>query len=311
MGILGRLLRRKKQIPMRIEPALGESAAKGSEKPGYFTEHDNVGTRQSNFDQAIAYWTTRNMRQKFDPFVLYVFKDGGGARKSLLELDCIHEAKDTGELICIEPLVFGYYRTDAGEYEAIIAGQDLRHELWRKAKESFERHEGRRKIDQPPDEHAVPKTEKVERLADKLEFVRKYTKGDSVYEVYKCEDVELAIEFLLTKSVGRQQYYVVVETPNGNWGMDIKGLFKEHLLSWQTDARSAEVEGHALGIADSFSIQMAARGINDNFVVGVKCGNCGHQWVEGLRYKSWTLVQCPKCQKRNKISSHNYEVAFI
>lgn len=287
---------------------------KGTKLPS-FTEKDNVGTRQSTFDQAVAYWNMRNMRQKFDPFVLYVFSNEAGARNALLELDCVHEAKNSGKLICTEPLVFGYYRTDGGQCEAIIAGENLSHDLWQKAKEGFEKHGGRRKNDQEPEMQAAPITKKSPDFASKVKLVRKYTDrnrpGNPMYEDYECDDAELAKEFLLTKSVDREQYYVTVKTPMGIWGMDIKGLYKEHLLPWQTNIGSAEIEGHTFGMADSFSLQMAARGANDNFVISIECGNCKHHWTEGIRYQNWTVVECPHCHKRNKVNSHNYTAVFI
>jgi len=300
-----------KVVPAKIEPVVKRRTAKKSAKSLYFTEKNNVGTRQSTWDQANAYWSIRNMRQKFDPFVLYVFDDEDNARTALLELDCIHQAEDTGNIICTEPLIFGYYQTESGRYESIMAGENLTHELWQKAKASFKKHGGQRRNDQEPEKLSAPKTKKVESLAGKVKFVRKYTHGEGVYETYKCDDAELAKEFLMTKSVDKQKYYLTVETTMGNWGMDIKGLYKEHLLSWQTDIASGEVVGLALGLPDSFSLEVAARGINDNFVVGVKCGHCEHQWVEGLRYQDWTVVQCPKCQKRNKIHSDSYHAYFV
>ena len=287
------------------------TARKGNNQP-VLTEKDNVGTRQETLDQAIAYWNMRNMRQKFDPFVLYVFTKEADARDSLLDLDCIHKAHDTGKIICTEPLIFGYYRTESEHYEAIIAGENLTHELWQKAKDIFEKHGGRRKNDQEPEKQTLTKTTKAKELTDKVKLIRKYMeRNGSYYEVYKCDDAELAKDFLMTKSVNKQQYYIVVETPMGNWGMDIKGLYKEHLLPWQADINSAEIEGNAFGMPDSFSLQMAGRGINDNFVVSVKCGNCEHEWIEGLRYQNWTVVECPKCHKRNKISSGNYTAFFV
>jgi ssDNA-binding Zn-finger/Zn-ribbon topoisomerase 1 len=289
-----------------------DRAARKGKGPPVFTEKNNVGIRQETLDQAIAYWSMRNVQQKFDPFVLYVFTKEVDALDSLLDLDFIHKASDTEKLICTEPLIFGYYQTEGKGYEAIIAGENLTHELWQKAKDVFEKHRGRRKNDQEPEKQAVTKTTKVKELTNKVKFVRKYTeRNGSYYEIHKCDDTELAKDFLMTKSVNKQQYYIVVETPMGNWGMDIKGLYKEHLLPWQTDINSAEIEGSTLGIADSFSLQMAARGINDNFVVKVKCGNCKHEWIEGLRYQNWTVVECPKCQKRNKISSSNYTAFFV
>jgi hypothetical protein len=277
-----------------------------------FIERDNVGTRQNTRDQADSYWSMRNMWQNLDPFVLYVFSDEAGARSALLELNCIHEAKDSGKLICTEPLIFGYYRDEGGQYEAIIAGENLLHETWQQAKEGFEKYGGWRKNDREPEKRAAPGTEKA-RDFSKVVFVRKYSEkrpGNPTYEEYKCDDTELAKEFLITKLVDKEQYFVIVQTPMGTWGMDIKGLYKERLLPWQTDITSVEVEGVAVGIPDPYGLEIAARGTSDNFVISVICGNCDLCWIEGLRYQNWTVIKCPKCQKRNKISSNNYICYF-
>jgi hypothetical protein len=47
------------------------------------------------------------------------------------------------------------------------------------------------------------------------------------YELYSADSGQEARSFLDTKSVFRQLYYVVVETPEGNWGKDINGMYKE------------------------------------------------------------------------------------
>ena len=62
-------------------------------------------------------------------------------------------------------------------------------------------------------------------------------------------------------------------------------LTKECLLPWQFDLPLAGVDGTASGMADTFSLAMAAQSANDNFVVGVVCGVCQHQWSEGLHYQ--------------------------
>ncbi len=72
-----------------------------------YTDRDNAGTMQNTCDQAITYWSMRNMLQKFDPFVLHFLSNETAARKALLEIDCLHESTDRGTLICTEPLVFG------------------------------------------------------------------------------------------------------------------------------------------------------------------------------------------------------------
>jgi len=294
---------------------LNKLFGKGESKLPSFKEKDNVGTRQHILDQAAVYWNMRNMRQKFDPFVLYVFSNEADPRNALLELNCVHKAKDSGKLICTEPIIFGHYRSESGQYEAIIAGENLSHELWQKAKESFEMHGGRSKNDQEPENEPAPVTKKPPDFASKVQLIRKYTdqsrSSNPTYDDYECNDAELAKEFLLTKSIDKEHYYVTVKTPMGLWGIDIKGLFKERLLSWQTDISEAEIEGHIFGLADSFSLTMAANGTNDNFVISVECDNCEHHWIEGVRYQNWTVVECPHCHKRNKVNSDNFGVTFI
>lgn len=141
-------------------------------------------------------------------------------------------------------------------------------------------------------------------------FISKDQSGGSTYEVYKGRDAESAKAFLMTKRVDKPQYYVVVETPEGNWGMDVKGLYLERLLSWQTNIGSAKCEGHICGLPDQFSLQAAARGINDNLIATVHCGKCEHEWPDGVRYQNITVVRCPKCRTLNKVDSSGHTVLF-
>ena len=123
-------------------------------------------------------------------------------------------------------------------------------------------------------------------------------------------NAETTKTFLLTKKVDKKHYYIVVETPEGNWGLDIKGLYLEKLLPFQTDIESATCEGHTCSMPDIFGLQMAARGINNNFIVKVQCGGCNQEWLDGLRYQNITVVKCPKCKTLNKVDSGNFHVIF-
>jgi hypothetical protein len=139
-------------------------------------------------------------------------------------------------------------------------------------------------------------------------FMKKERVGNSTYEVYQGKDAVSAREFLLTKRVDESLYYIVVETPEGNWGMDVKGLYLEHLLPFQTNVSAAQVAGHITGMPDMFGLQMAAKRINDNFIARVECGSCQHQWQDALRYQNTTVVRCPKCKMLNKVNSSNFTV---
>jgi hypothetical protein len=142
-------------------------------------------------------------------------------------------------------------------------------------------------------------------------FIRNEKTQGGTYEIYKGKNAESAKEFLMTKRVDEQQYYIVVETPEGNWGLDVKGLYLERLLPFQKDVSSAECEGNTCSMPDMFGLQMAAKQINDNFIVNIECGKCKHQWPDGLRYQDITVVRCPKCKTLNKIDSSNFSVVHI
>ena len=197
----------------------------------YFTEKDNVGTRQDTLSKASTYWITRNMSQKFDPFVIYIFDKESDARDALLDLDCIHVAKDTSKLICTKTLIFGYYPVENGKYEAIVCGGDLTHELWTAAKESFTKHGGKRKNDQEPEKKAPSTPVTTKAKPGNVTFVRENRQLKMgqvmIYRIYKGPDAASAKAFLLQNPVTKNFFYIIVETPEGNYCRDIQGMYKE------------------------------------------------------------------------------------
>jgi hypothetical protein len=199
--------------------------------PISFSEKDNFGTRQETMDQANSYWILRNVTQKFDPFVLYTFEKESDARDALLELDCIHVAQDTGKLICTEPLYFGYYRRDDGKYSAVVLGESLTYELWVAAKYSFAKHRGQRKNDQEPETRDSSSPETKIARPDQVTFVQEKRQqgqtGILIYRIYKAPDAVSAKAFLQQNPVNERLNYIVVETPDGNYGRDIDGMYKE------------------------------------------------------------------------------------
>ncbi len=196
-----------------------------------FTEKDNRGTRHDTLDIASSYWMARVSSPKKDPFVMYTFDNDGDARKALLELPCIHVARDSQNLICTEVLIFGYYPTEQGKYEAVICGDDLTHEIWQKAKESFAKHGGQRKNDLEPEKRATPAIKVKKAKPAKVNFVREdhvqRHGATMIYRVHKAPDAASAKAFLEENPVTKQFYYIVVETPEGNYCRDIQGIYKE------------------------------------------------------------------------------------
>ena len=142
----------------------------------------------------------------------------------------------------------------------------------------------------------------------KVTFRKKEAKGDKVYEDYDAPDAKTAREFLETKSVARNLYYITVFTPEGNWCLDNLGISLEKLLPFQSELESADCNGSIHGMPDPGMIGLAAQGITDNFVSSICCGNCDSTWDDGVGYQQETIVKCPNCGRLNSIDSSNFSV---
>lgn len=140
-----------------------------------------------------------------------------------------------------------------------------------------------------------------------LRFVNVKRTDQGTYQTLVGDDPERAKAFLRDEPVDKERYYIVVETPDGTWGTDIEGLYLENLRPWQRETATADCDGAISGLIDANqSIEAAARGWADNFVVKVSCGRCGHEWIDGVRYRDLTLVRCPRCRAGNRIDSAGY-----
>ncbi len=142
-----------------------------------------------------------------------------------------------------------------------------------------------------------------QQAATQPKFVVKRQTPSGTYEVYKGGSAESARAFLATKRVTQSKYYIKVETPEGNWGMDLDGLYLERLVPFQSNIPSAQSDGSISGMPAGASLKYASKNLSDNFIVQVKCGKCGREWQDGLLYKKATIVKCPQCKSLNKVDS--------
>ncbi len=126
------------------------------------------------------------------------------------------------------------------------------------------------------------------------------------YEYYRANSAEEAKRFLDQTEVTKPLYYVVVETPQGNWGRDKDGMFLEQLCDFQRNLSLAQCEAKTdltpFRIAD---LAMCANHVTDNFLLGITCGDCDHHWIDGVAYKTKTIVRCPHCGKYNLANTDN------
>ena len=129
-------------------------------------------------------------------------------------------------------MIFGYYPTGSGKYEAIICGDELTHELWEQAKASFSKYGGHRKNDLEPERDTTSTSKAKKTKKSKVVFVRENRTpnpfgGINTYRIYKGPDRVSAQAFLKESPVTRNLYYIIVETPEGNYCRDIQGIYKE------------------------------------------------------------------------------------
>jgi len=158
-------------------------------------------------------------------------------------------------------------------------------------------------------EKALAKIEKAKEdkqiASEQPTFLRQFQKGVNSYKLYKCEDPDSARKFLMTKKVDRPKQYIHVETTEGVWGRDKEGIYLVHLLPWQKKLDLATCEGRMVEPPSKFNLQAASEGLTDNFVTTIHCGECDHEWLDGLRYQNFTVVLCPSCKTYNKVDTRN------
>lgn len=195
-----------------------------SENTKNVSDADNVGTLHLTISAVNAYWIARTAGQKFEPFLLYQFDNVDNAITALLQNSFIHRGQEI-TLVCTEAFEFGAYKAENGKYEAFIAGWDFNIEQWDKAKEYFEKYGGKLLKEQKPEKQTKKKATSID-ISSVVYQTTDYN-GPNTYEIFSGPNAETAKEFLKTKTVTESLYYIVVETPEGNYGKDKGGIYKE------------------------------------------------------------------------------------
>ena len=210
-----------------------KKTAAGTAQEKKWTESDNLGTRHETMSQAVSYWTVERPRLSVKPpFTMFIMPNGDAAVEAMLELPFIHKAEDSGKLICERMMTFGCYEITnygkpTGQYEVMIAGNDLTLAEFRQAEEIFTRCGGSRKNSDAPSANVKASVGAGDASKVRYSETVRGNDGVSVYEVYKGPDKASAFEFLKTKPVSKRLYYVVVDTPQGSFGRDINGFYQE------------------------------------------------------------------------------------
>lgn len=195
-----------------------------------WTEKDNLGTRIETYGHAESEWLAQLTDPQ--PRLIYIFKSKKDAEEALLDLPFIHIASDSKKLICTEILLFGVYQSPEKQYHAIINGNDMTTEIWEQARQVFASHGGKKLSDIEPTKSIPPRANTTKETGNVV-FVREYQEAKMgglamcTYKMYRADNAQSAKEFLSNVVVTEQLYYIVVETPEGNYARDIQGIYKE------------------------------------------------------------------------------------
>jgi len=166
------------------------------------------------------------------PHVAYQFPEYGPAFRALAQLSYLEQRTANRPLWSSAPIQFGIYQHDH-IFIAFVGGVRLTRTMWNEAATGLAKAEGGtlfRVSDPPPPQVVLPDLATRPELATRVQPEREYSgeRNDfSEYVVFKATDKAAAMAFLRLVKVSEPDVHVVVETPEGHWGRDIRGMYRE------------------------------------------------------------------------------------
>lgn len=223
-------------IPAKASLELPDKQSKNQEEASFTAatkkESDNLGTRFESYEEA---WGLM-MHIPPEPKLVYIFHSTESAKKAFLDLPFIFLASDSGKMISTEPVAFGFYEVRENLYHAVIIGNGLTYELWDQAKKSFIANGGRSFGEtEPPQPLPNIGLDEINKSSKDVVFVKEYEEYSArapgaklvKYTVFKADNKQAAMEWLSKNAVNENFHYVIVETPEGNFGRDAQGIYQE------------------------------------------------------------------------------------
>lgn len=200
------------------------------EVTGPFYEKDNRALRIQRLSQADEFWNEYEKWRPNTPFLRYVFDNQPQAIEALLSISCIHQAVDTGHLICTEPITLGCYRIIDGRYEAFLAGEKLTYRIWSEATEKFSSRHGKYRNQLKPETQERFKLKKTasKQVAFKKEYYQLELTDTKFYQIFEAPSTQVAWAFLLRREnvITDRKRYIHVETPEGIICRDANGVYR-------------------------------------------------------------------------------------
>ena len=186
-----------------------------------------AGTQYRDESHARTTWIASHLN-KYTPVIICRFKDLATARNAIEQLSFIKKTAIKGQYLSTEIIEFGCYLNAEGAGEVILCGNQLSMAMWLEAKTKLKEAGGIIYKEQEPKEETKPAAipaSKTDKAA--CTYVQTERNGMNTYEVYRGASKAQALAFLQSKTVTQRLYYLIVETPEGNFGKDVDGIFEE------------------------------------------------------------------------------------
>lgn len=183
-------------------------------------------------DVEAKFWPLVEANRAEFRHVAFRFSEPGPARAALMRLSFIEELTTGGRLTSPLPIHFGMYEEDE-PFVVFVGGLGLANGHWREAMAQFSQDESSKqyRVSSPP-----PYSVKLPDLGDvngpgalvKLVHESDGEVGDFAhYWLFQAPSKAAAMAFLRKTTVTAAGEYVIVQTPEGHWGRDARGIYRE------------------------------------------------------------------------------------
>jgi len=194
---------------------------------GSFYEKDNQAVRIHRLSQAHDFWFEYEKWRPTTPFLRYVFDTQLQATEALLSVSCIHQAEDTGHLICTEPITMGCYRATDGRYEVFLAGEKLSYKIWSEATEKFTSRRGQYRNQLRPETYERFKSHsQADQVVLQKEYYEITPTETKYYQIFEASSFAAAKNFLIRNEnvITSRNHFIHVMTPKGTIIRDIDDI---------------------------------------------------------------------------------------
>lgn len=224
---------------LRIDDLKCASIPQYHQKRSARSESFNCGTYRDDLDELEeANWLRKLATGSEEPMIEATFKRRVDARSALLDLPYFYSNPDQEHFFCCRPIEYGLSQLSNLLFGVHLGGVDLRPRDLQFAEDVFVRRGGDVRFvsvgcrsDLSKKRREVARSAKKYASTGQVKFIKTERRSmggvDFEFDVYAADSEREALLFLSRETVGESFRYIVVETPEGSFGKDIDGVYRE------------------------------------------------------------------------------------